>query len=152
MPGDLLASPAYTARSWVAEKVLTGILIEHAAHNGNENGNLRVSFTELCRQRVSRKSIRRGLVELRALGLIEFWEGHRSYGKHQAPNVYRITWLGTPDGVLPTNEWQRIKTVEEALARVERALEEDESKRPERAFRSVAAIAPARPRLVARSD
>jgi hypothetical protein len=38
-----------------------------------------------------------------------------------AQSTYRLTRLGTPDGLMPTHEWRSIKTAEDAKIRISNA-------------------------------
>src|SRR5437763_16662246 len=69
-----------------------------------------------------RGNILNAIVEAEALGIVDPTRGVRSYGSRKAPSRYRLTWLGTPDGLTPTNEWKSIDTVAEAKMRVSNAL------------------------------
>jgi hypothetical protein len=126
VPYELLTSPALIAVSGAARSVLDGIMAEQAAHGGKENGNLIVTYDNLVAREIRRGSIRRALIELRAVGLIAITQGYRSYGSRMTPSRYRLTWLGTPDGLTATNEWRAIKTIEDARVRIANAIAEFE--------------------------
>ena len=68
-----------------------------------------------------RGNILNAIVEAEALGIVDPTRGVRSYGSRRAPSRYRLTWLGTPDGLMATNEWRAIKTTEEANTRISNA-------------------------------
>jgi len=70
-----------------------------------------------------RGNILNAIVEAAALGIADPTRGTRSYGSRRAPSRYRLTWMGTPDGLMPTNEWRSIKTAEEAKMRVSNSLD-----------------------------
>jgi len=91
-----------------------------------------VPYNMLQARGMRRGNILNAVVELDALGIVDPRRGGRSYGSRRAPSRYRLTWLGTPDGLMATNEWRAIKTTEEANTRVSNAL--DRLKR-ERAIR-----------------
>ena len=59
-------------------------------------------------------------IEAEALGIVDPTRGARSYGSRRAPSRYRLTWLGTPDGLTATHEWRSIKSADEARWRLER--------------------------------
>ena len=84
------------------------------------------------------RGMRRGnildaVLEAQALGIVEPMRGARSYGSRRAPSRYRLTWLGTPDGLTATHEWKSIKTADEAKIRVSNALDRLERERAIRA-------------------
>ncbi|SER58417.1 hypothetical protein SAMN05216548_12714 [Faunimonas pinastri] len=122
VPGALLDSPAWLVLSHRAFKVLGAIMAEHARTGGKENGALVVPYSDIEARGLRRPSISEAIAELQALGLVAVTDrGGRSYGSLRRPSTYRLTWLGTPDALGPTNEWLGSKTEDEARARVERA-------------------------------
>jgi hypothetical protein len=123
VPRDLLISPAWLAMSHQCRKFIDAIMAEHADHGGLENGNLKAPYDMLQARGMRRGKILDAIVEAQALGIIDAKRGVRSYGSRSDPSRYRLTWLGTPDGLTPTNEWRAIKTEEEAIIRVRNAFE-----------------------------
>jgi hypothetical protein len=123
IPRDLLASPAWLVMSHQCRKLIDALMTEWANHGGQENGNLKVPYDQLQARGLRRETILDDVVEAKALGIIQLVRGQRSYGSRRSPNVYRLTWLGTLDGLPPTNEWRAIKTKHEADVRVRNALE-----------------------------
>lgn len=123
VPGDILDGPILPVLSHPALKTLLAIMAEHATHRGFENGALQVPYASLVESGMSRKSIPVALADLEAVGLVAVQRGRRSYGRQQLPNLYRLTWLGTPDGALPTNEWKKVASVADAERRIEAARE-----------------------------
>jgi hypothetical protein len=133
VPGELLHSPAWLAMSDQCRKLVDALMAEHADHGRLENGNLMAPYDMLQARGMRRGKILDTVIEAEALGLVGPTRGARSYGSRRAPSRYRLTWLGTPDGLMPTNEWRSIKTAEEAKMRVSNA--HDRLKR-ERAIRA----------------
>jgi hypothetical protein len=125
----MLESPAYRVLSLSARRVLDRIEIELAHHAGRDNGRLAVTYEHFVEYGVRRHSINAALHELSALGFIEVTEqGVAGNAEHRAPNRFRLTYR--PDGrTLPTNEWRRIKTMEEAQMAQNEAWSESKSKR-----------------------
>ena len=123
MPRDLLASPAWNALSRQAQRFVNALMIEHADHGGEENGRLKCPYDILMERGMRRAAIKSAIHETQALGLVDADLGRRSHGARRLPSVYRLTWLGTPDGLMPTNEWKAIKNEEEACVRIENAME-----------------------------
>ena len=102
--------------------LIDALMAEHADHGGSENGNLKAPYDALQARGMRRGTILDAIVEAEALGIIDCTRGARSYGSRKTPSRYRLTWLGTPDGLTPMNEWKAIKTDEEAKTRIENAL------------------------------
>jgi len=122
VPRDLLNSPAWLAMSDQCRKLVDAVMAEHADHGGLENGNLMAPYNMLQARGMRRGNILNAIVEAEALGIVDPRRGVRSYGSRKAPSRYRLTWLGTPDGLTPTNEWKSIQTAAEAKMRVSNAL------------------------------
>jgi hypothetical protein len=133
VPRDLLNSPAWLAMSDQCRKLIDALMAEHAYHGGLENGNLMAPYDMLQARGMRRGNILNAVIEAKALGIVDPTRGVRSYGSRRAPSRYRLTWLGTPDGLMATNEWRSIKTAAEAKMRVSNAI--DRLKR-ERAIRA----------------
>lgn len=142
LPRDLLASPAWSALSRQGVRLVTLLMIEYADHGGTENGRLKAPYDTLTSE-LRRETIKDVIHEARALGLIDVDFGRRTHGAMRLPSTYRLTWLGTPDGLMPTNEWKAIKTDEEARQRIATAkakLEHERAvKRETRADRAASA-------------
>jgi hypothetical protein len=122
VPRDLLNSPAWLAMSGQCRKLVDALMAEHADHGGLENGNLMAPYNMLQAKGMRRGNILDAIIEAEALGIVDPTRGARSYGSRRVPSRFRLTWLGTPDGLTPTNEWKSIKTVAEAKTRVSNAL------------------------------
>ena len=122
VPRDLLISAAWLTMSDQCRKLIDGLMTEHADHGGLENGNLKAPYDMLEARGMRRGTILNAIVEAKALGIVDPTRGVRSYGSRKAPSLYRLTWLGTPDGLTPTNEWRAIKTDDEAKIRVANAI------------------------------
>ncbi|MBR1155249.1 hypothetical protein [Bradyrhizobium sp. JYMT SZCCT0428] len=123
LPGYLLNSPAWLAMSPKCRKFIDALMAEHADQGGLENGNLMAPYNWLQARGMRRADILSAVIEAKALGIVDFTRGARSYGSRMAPSRYRLTWLGTPDGLAPTHEWKSIKTDVEAVIRVKNAFE-----------------------------
>jgi len=122
VPRDLLISPGWLAMSVQCRKLVDALMAEHADHGGVKNGNLKAPYDMLQARGMRRGTILNAVVEAKALGIIDPRRGVRSYGSRKAPSEYRLTWLGTPDGLTPTNEWKAIKSDEQARTRIKNAL------------------------------
>lgn len=121
VPTHVLASPAISVLSQTSLRVLLALMQEFGAAGGQKNGRLIMPYAALAAAGIAKSGIHDAIADLQAVGLIDVERGARSYGCARQPNVYRLTWLGTPDGALPTNEWRRVDTRETAKAVVEAA-------------------------------
>jgi hypothetical protein len=124
LPRDLLHSPAWLAMSHQCRMLVDALMAEQADHGGVQNGNLKAPYDMLQARGMRRGTILNAVVEANALGIVHSMRGRRAYGSRKVPSIYRLTWLGTPDGLTPTNEWKAIKSEEDAKARIENALAE----------------------------
>jgi hypothetical protein len=122
MPRDLLNSAVWLVMSHQCRKLIDALMVEHANHGGVQNGNLKATYDQLQTRGMRRGTILKAILEAEALGVIEPNRGVRSYGSRRSPSVYRLTWLGTPDGLTATNEWKAIKTPIEARVRIQNAF------------------------------
>ena len=113
---EMIKSPAWSALSLSARRVLDRIEIEHADHGGYENGRLPVTYDDFERYGIHRHAIGPAIRETVALGFTEITErGRAGNAEFRSPHKYRLTYFPVRRAP-PTNEWQRIKTVEEAQA------------------------------------
>jgi hypothetical protein len=113
---EMIKSPAWSVLSLSARRVLDRIEIEHADHGGYDNGRLPVTYDDFERYGIHRHAIRAAIQEAVALGFAEITErGRAGNAEFRSPHKFRLTYLHRGRAP-PTNEWQRIKTVEEAQA------------------------------------
>jgi hypothetical protein len=112
---ELIASPAWRARSIYAVRLIDRLELEHMAHAGKENGYLRLTWEQMCEAGISKRFIASTIAEAVALGLVRV--DHRgSYrgGARNDPTLYRLTYLpvkfvpatGAPIYQDPTNDWR----------------------------------------------
>ena len=113
---EMLKSRAWSVLSLSARRLLDRIEIEHADHGGNDNGRLPVTYDDFERYGIHRHSIAAAIREIEALGFAEITErGRAGNAEFRSSHKFRLTYF--PVGrAPPTNEWQRIKTDEEAHA------------------------------------
>ncbi|MCP4121512.1 MAG: hypothetical protein GY751_07130 [Bacteroidetes bacterium] len=104
---ELLESPAWRVLTLADRKILDRLCIEHMAHAGTENGNLKCTFTNFEEHGIRRSSIAGSIRRLEALGLIRVVErGGITRAEFKFPSIYRLTFI---QGNIPaTNEWKRI--------------------------------------------
>ena len=104
----LMVSPAWRHRPIPLAKILERIEIEHMRHGGKENGHLVVSYDQLVRNGVSRRTIRSALALGVSLGLLEVKQSGEWAGDVRSPNIYRLTYLPEKNRRAPTDEWEGI--------------------------------------------
>ena len=136
---EMMTSAAWRGMSEAAWWLLCRIGVEHMDHAGTENGNLPVTYDDFERYGVRRKSVKRAVQELVALGWIDVVSpGRAGQGIGRCPARYALTWLPTVDGAPGTNRWKAIKSREDAEA----ALKFARAKRAGPRSRQAATTAP----------
>jgi hypothetical protein len=111
---EMLESPVYRVLTLSAHRVLARIEIELAHHGGYDNGRLPVTYEQFEEYGMDRHSVAPALRELQALGFIEVTEkGRAGNAAWRRPNILRLTYRHVGNAN-PTDEWRRIKTVEDA--------------------------------------
>ena len=123
---EMLESPAYRVLSRSGHMVLARIEIELAHHGGNDNGRLPVTTGDFVQYGMDRTCVAPAIRETEALGFIRITErGYGGNAEYRSPNLFYLTYPTTRDTRKspPTDEWRRIKTLEEAnqIARTARA-------------------------------
>jgi hypothetical protein len=117
----MIESPAFQVLSLAGHRVLARIEIEHAHHGGNDNGRLSITFDDFAGYGMDRHAIAPALREVCALGFVEITEqGRAGNAEWRRPNKFRLTYRHA-GRANPTDEWNRIKTVEEAAMIAQRA-------------------------------
>lgn len=112
---EMLEAPAYQVLSLSAHRAIARIRIEHAHHAGKENGKLVVTFRNFHEFGIHWNAIAPAVRESEALGWIRVTQyGVASNGEFRIPTKFALTHLETVDNPKPTDDWRRIKTVEEA--------------------------------------
>ena len=123
---EMLESPAYRTMSLSAHRVISRIEIELAAHGGNDNGSLPVTYQDFIDYGIVRELIAGALREAAALGFIEITKhGRGGNAEYREPTLFRLTFAHDRNSRQrpPTHEWRRIKSIEDAqqIARAARA-------------------------------
>jgi hypothetical protein len=120
---DFLESPANRVMSLSARRVVDRIRIELAHHGGKNNGKLPVTFRDFHKYGIHWNSIAPAVREAEALGVIRITQyGVASNAEFRIPNMFALTHLPTNDDqTKATEDWRRIKTIEEAEAIAEAA-------------------------------
>jgi hypothetical protein len=111
---EMMESSAFRVLSLSAHRVLARIEIEHAHHGGNDNGKLPVTHLQFVEYGIHGDAVCPAIREVCALGFAEITEpGRAGNGEWRRPNLFRLTYRQV-DRADPTDEWRRIKTIEEA--------------------------------------
>jgi hypothetical protein len=124
---SMLESPAWRVLSRGARQFLDRLQIEHMAHGGRENGKLPLTYQDLIAYGMTRAQIAPAMREAEALGFaICTKRGRGGNADCRAPNLWRLTYVqsvttSSVAAALPTDEWEKIKTVVEAEAKAANA-------------------------------
>ena len=121
---EMLESPAYRVLTLSAHRVMARLEIEMAHHGGKpeENGRLPCTFEHFVEFGVERHAIAPAIRELVALGFVEITrKGCAGNAGFRQPALYRLTYRHCGSHKETTDEWRRIKTMEEAEAIAKRA-------------------------------
>lgn len=96
---------------------MSRIELELCYHGGNDNGQLPVTFEDFVEYGIERASIAPALREGEALGFFRITDrGRGGNREYRAPNKFYLTFAvgrGSRKNQ-PTDEWRKIKTIEEA--------------------------------------
>jgi hypothetical protein len=114
---EMLESPAYRVMSLAAHRVVSRIEIELGHHGGNDNGKLPVTTEQFVEYGMDRGSVAPAIREAEALGFIRVTQrGRGGNAEHRKPNLFYLTFSNWRDSRSepPTNDWRKIKTIEEA--------------------------------------
>jgi hypothetical protein len=118
---EMLESPAFRVLSLSGRRVLDRVEIELAHHGGTDNGNLPVTYDDFQEFGMDRHAVAPGIRECEALGFLEITQrGRAGNAEWRSPNRFRLTYRHT-DRAGPTDDWRKIKSMEEAWAIARRA-------------------------------
>ena len=129
LPAEMLRCPAYLAMSGNAVKATFRVLSEHISEGGTMNGELVISHEQFITAGISRNCVAGAIREAEAAGMIAVRRRGRIAEGRNAPNLFRLTWLGGwgPDGekIHPSNDWKgrTVEDVKRARARRKAAKE-----------------------------
>lgn len=117
----MLESPPWRALSLSAHRALDRLEIEHWAHRSRENGRLIVTFKQFEDYGIPYGQIAPAIREVVALGFLKVTkQGRAGNAEFREPSQYRLTYWPVHGGDNPlpaTEEWERIKTDDEAQER-----------------------------------
>ncbi len=100
----MLGSEAYQSLSINARRVVDRLVIEHGAHAGLENGELRVCARQFHDFGVTKDCLTAAIRDLELKGFIEVHMGDAE-GVLIPPFIFRLTFFGTLDRDA-TNDWR----------------------------------------------
>jgi hypothetical protein len=125
---DLLESPAYRTLHLPEHRILARLEIELAHHGGLENGSLIVTYEQFMAYGVRLNSIAPAIRTLIALGFIRVKLGRGGNSEFYQPNRFELTYRKIQakrygDVIEESNDWKRVKTLDEAqrIAKVARS-------------------------------
>jgi hypothetical protein len=126
---EMLESPAYRVLSQSAHRAISRLELELCYHGGNDNGKLPVTFDDFVEYGIDRASVAPALREGEALGFFRITErGRGGNREYRTPNKFYLTFARGRESRAnpPTDEWRKIKTMEEAkaIARTARAAKD----------------------------
>jgi hypothetical protein len=116
---EMLESPAWCVLSLSARRVIERLEIELAAHGGNDNGALPVTYGDFVAYGIGRDCVGPAIREAEALGFIRVTEhGRGGNAEDRQPNKFFITFAHCRGSLKnpPTHDWRKFKTVDEAVA------------------------------------
>jgi hypothetical protein len=114
---EMLESPAWKVLSLAGRRVIDRIEIELAHHGGNDNGRLPVTKLDFVEYGIHHNGVAAAIREAEALGFIRITKrGRGGNAEHRQPNLFFLTFARGRDSRAqpPTDDWRKIKTIEEA--------------------------------------
>jgi hypothetical protein len=130
---EMLESPANRVMSLSAKRILERLEIELFHHGGKpeQNGLLPCTFDHFEEFGIHRHAIAPAIREAVALGFVQITRpGCAGNAGYRQPTLYRLTYRHFGSHRETTDEWKRIKTIEEAEAIAERARGKQSERRP----------------------
>jgi hypothetical protein len=110
---ELLASPVWGVLTLADRKVLDRLCLEHMAHGGQENGNLKCTYNDFVEYGVRRATIADAIRRLEVFGLIEIVQrGGITRAEFKHPTIYRLTFV--QGNLAATDDWKRIPDIKTA--------------------------------------
>jgi hypothetical protein len=123
---EVRSSPAWRALPDDGRRLLDRIELELMKYRGAYNGQLKLTDADFIEWGIRDGSVARAKRYAIALGFLEQTFLGFSRGMLKLPSQYRLTYVSSRDAakkgqgsaavVPPTDEWERIKTLDEALA------------------------------------
>jgi hypothetical protein len=135
---EMIESPANRVLSLSAKLVLERLEIELYQHGGKpeENGKLPCTYEHFVEFGIHRHAIAPAIRELVALGFVEITRlGCAGNAGFRQPAFYRLTYRHSGSMPEPTDEWRRVKSLDEAEAIARSARAQRSDRRPKTKFR-----------------
>jgi hypothetical protein len=105
MPRSMIRSEAFRALRINTRRLLDFLILEHLAHGGKENGDLKAPYDQLQEFGLSRGLICKSIQQAELLGFVDVVHGGRILAEDKC-SIYRLTWLADKDGNPATNRWK----------------------------------------------
>jgi len=109
---DMRTTEKWRKMPLMCRRLLERIELEHMAHNGRENGRLKIAYSQFVQWGISRRSIPAAIRYAVEAGFLDVPK--RGYHLKDTANEYRLTYLATRERVAnayewsaPTDEWKR---------------------------------------------
>ena len=110
----MLASRARWVLGVTERRILDFLEVELQKHDRKNNGDLVLTYEQLVDLGMDRASIAPALRVLERLGFIRIQHGRGGNADHHEPNKMYLTYAYTTRANLPTHDWKRFETREEA--------------------------------------
>jgi hypothetical protein len=113
---EMLESPAYRVLSRSALMVISRVEIELGHHGGNDNDQLIITTEDFIAYGMDRGSVAPAIREAEALGFIRVKRGRGGNAEYRTPSLFGSTFAQHLNSHRspPTDDWRKIKTIEEA--------------------------------------
>src|SRR6516164_10889977 len=110
--GKMLESDAYRSLGKTELKILARLELELMRHRGTNNGRIICTYDDFAEYGIRRRSISRGLRNLRRVGLLEVTQRGRRDALRN-PHHYRLPYLVSHDEagniIPPPDEWKKYR-------------------------------------------
>jgi len=110
----MLASRARWVLGVTERRILDFLEVELQKHDRKNNGDLVLTYEQLVDLGMDRASIAPALRVLERLGFIRIQHGRGGNADHHEPNKIFLTYVYTTRANLPTHDWKKFETKEDA--------------------------------------
>lgn len=101
---ELLASNAWRSLRINARRFIDFLMLEHMAHGGKENGNLKAPSRQLYAVGIGEHQLTAAISEVEQAGLVDCYRGGM-----RVATLYSLTWLPLHDGSPPSDRWRECR-------------------------------------------